>query len=116
MYWEVTLLNRLYKTSEFCRVKARMQNDKVVFVVNAGEKLQTVLFKVQKEDAWVSEREVLEHFGIETVETGQLLAYQREVKDLEYYQHMELHFVYQALKLTVSRGKRRIPQALGFIR
>jgi hypothetical protein len=34
MFWEATMLNRLHKTNEYCRIKPRMHKDRVIYVVN----------------------------------------------------------------------------------
>jgi hypothetical protein len=75
MFWELTLLNRLYKQNEFCRIKPRMHRDRVIFAHNSGDKFCTVLQKIQKDDKIASETEILEYFGIDYSELGEVIQF-----------------------------------------
>ena len=106
MLWEATMVNRVYKTNEFCRLKPRMHNDRVIYAVNDGLKFANNFQKLQKDDTFASEMEVLTYFGIEYAELGDIPKYyhQQRENDKEYYQFSELHFCYQILKLAVLKG------------
>ena len=99
MFWELTLLNRLYKQNEFCRVKPRMHKDRVIFAINTGDKFATVLFKAQREDKIVTENELFEYFDLEHSETGEIQKHfmSSHEHDKEYYRYTELHFGYHVL-------------------
>ena len=50
------MLNRLYKTNEFCRIKCRMHNDRVIFALNqTGLTFVGNLTKLSREDHYASE-------------------------------------------------------------
>jgi hypothetical protein len=72
MFWELTLLNRLYKENDFCKVKARMHLDRIIFVHNQSDRFATTLYKSQKEDKFISEARVLQYFNIEYSEVGHI--------------------------------------------
>ncbi len=81
------MVNRLYKTNEFCRLKPRMHNDRVIYAVNDGLKFANNFQKLQKEDTYVNEMEVLSYFGIEYADLGDIPKYYHEQRqnDKEYY-------------------------------
>ena len=56
------MLNRLYKSNEFGRIKPRMHNDKVIYVLTPGIKFANALCKVLKDDDPISESELLSFF------------------------------------------------------
>ena len=43
MLWELTMLNKMYKSSEFGKIKPRMHMDKIVYVKTESPKLATCL-------------------------------------------------------------------------
>ena len=64
MFWELTMLNRLYKTDEFCRMKCRMYNDRVIFALGEGTCFMKNLFKVQRDDVYENTTTILSYFNI----------------------------------------------------
>jgi hypothetical protein len=55
MYWELTMLNKLYKSVEFNKVKAKVHKDRIVFVQTENIKTPNVLNKLQKNENAVTE-------------------------------------------------------------
>jgi len=66
MIHETILLNRIYKTNEFAKIKPRIVQDRLIFVlvVNPPQKLGTTLTNEQEGDEIVSHDELLEYFDI----------------------------------------------------
>ena len=93
------MLNRLHKTNEYCRIKPRMHKDRVIYVVNDQLKFVSNFQKVNKEDRYASESEVLAFFAVEHAEIGRVIGYYEGQKtcDREYYMLSELYFAYWAL-------------------
>lgn len=59
MLWEATMLNRLYKSNEFGRIKPRMHNDKVIYVMTESNKFASSLCKIQKGEIPLSDETIL---------------------------------------------------------
>lgn len=53
------MLNRLYKANEFCRIKPRMHNDKLIYITNDNLKFANTLSRLVKGEQVVSENHVL---------------------------------------------------------
>ncbi len=75
MIWEATMVNRLYKSNEFCKIKPRMHNDRVIYAVNPQLKFANTFQKIQKDDTYATESEVLNYFGLEYGDLGDIPKY-----------------------------------------
>ena len=73
MLWECTMLNRLYKSNDFGRIKPRMHNDKIIYVKTESNKFASNLTKVQKAETAISQNLILEYFDINVSEVGSLI-------------------------------------------
>jgi len=51
MLWELTLLNRITKQNDFGKIKPRVVEDRLVFVIGDSPKFSTTLCKAQPEDS-----------------------------------------------------------------
>ena len=69
------MLNRLYKSNEFGRIKPRMHNDRVIYVLTPGVKFANLLCKALKDDNILPESELLSFFKIDHSELGGIVAY-----------------------------------------
>ena len=65
MIWEATMLNRLFKSNEFGKVKPRMHRDRIIYVMTDSPKFANILSKVQKDEHVVCEIEILYYFDID---------------------------------------------------
>jgi hypothetical protein len=64
MLWEATMLNRLYKSQEFGRVKPKMYNDRLIYVIDDSPKYVSHLAKISASEKVVEESEILIYFDI----------------------------------------------------
>jgi hypothetical protein len=46
MLWEVSILNKLYKTNIFSRIKSRAQNRKPIYVISKDQKFSSEVLEV----------------------------------------------------------------------
>ena len=104
MIYEIILLNRIFKTNEFGRIKARVHQieDRLVYVQsNTGvNKVGGVLTKVQQDDyGSVGEEQINLFFDIDEDEAAQIKECHKVSAgmDGQIYLYSHLHFAYQAL-------------------
>lgn len=67
MLWEISVLNKIYKTNSFSRLKSRVHNGRKIYVVSSNNKFSTVLTELEKGDEikCKSDEELLiKYFGV----------------------------------------------------
>ena len=69
------MLNRLFKTSEFGKIKARMHNDRIVYVLTENPKPCSSLIKASKTENPLNEQIILKYFGIDYSEMGEIFQF-----------------------------------------
>jgi hypothetical protein len=50
MLWEISVLNKIYKTNTFSRIKSRVHNGKRIFVISTTNKFSSVLGELEQGD------------------------------------------------------------------
>ena len=75
MIYETILLNRLYKSNNFAKIKPRIHMDKVIFAVTDQAKLCATgqLAKAQPTDILATQQEVETFFQCETSPVGDVI-------------------------------------------
>ena len=101
MLIETIVLNRIYRSNEFTRLKVRIDRDKVVFAITDNFKLVHCggLSRTTKEDTLVDSDELPTVFALD----------ENEKKDAQpdseesLYKGMELQWAYQSLALSLTK-------------
>ena len=106
MIYEIILLNRIFKTNEFGRIKARVHQveDRLVYVQSStsANKVGGVLAKVQNDDyECVDDGRIDEFIGISEEEAEHIKECHRVSAgiDGQIYLYAPLQFAYQALQV-----------------
>jgi hypothetical protein len=55
MLWEISVLNKIYKTNAFTRIKARAHQGKAIYVISNDMKFSTAVTEMQADD-WVASK------------------------------------------------------------
>jgi len=50
MLWEISVLNKIYKTNNFSRLKSRVHNGRKVYVISSNNKFSSVVTELEKGD------------------------------------------------------------------
>lgn len=67
MLWEVSVLNKIYKTNVFSRVKPRALYGRPIYVISQDFKFSSVMAAIQEDDILTcqSDEEIMKKFKIE---------------------------------------------------
>jgi len=50
MLWEISVLNKIYKTNTFSRLKSRIHNGRKIYVISSNNKFSSVVTELEKGD------------------------------------------------------------------
>ena len=66
MLWEISVLNKIYKTNVFTRIKARAHQGKPLYVISNDFKFSTVVSEMQDDDyvTCKSDEEIIQKYSL----------------------------------------------------
>ena len=50
MFWEISVLNKIYKTNSFTRIRPRAHSGRAIYVISNDLKFSTVMTELQEGD------------------------------------------------------------------
>lgn len=65
MLWEISVLNKLYKTNAFTRIKARAHNGQALYVISTDLKFSTIVTELQPDDIVTSDSQLIAKYKLE---------------------------------------------------
>ena len=69
MLWEISVLNKIYKTNAFTRIKARASQGKALYVISNDLKFSTTMTEIQEGDRVTcsNDIELIKKYGLENI-------------------------------------------------